>query len=291
MNDIPPKNSKNILADCFLIGGLTIASIAIAFWITQEGEGRGPSNAPNHRSISKARPLAASSLSGELDFYLMDFLQKPFNSEICSLEKYFKDMPVGKGLSLQPFSPEEAHGFMYTHREAFHRCEIRFKSMHLVKQTNKEAQPPAKNKGVPNLHRQNDNKSSSLLASCFTVSGENHAKALLELTLQIRDTKKLLYNETYQKVSMLDKITLPFGNMYKNFTNTQDFNQEELLKVGTANLNFPVEFIEFNLRENKRDRISLSWHLTKNEKQKIERAFKSSRNQASLKNLSKLLNE
>lgn len=189
MNDIPPKNSKNILADCFLIGGLTIASIAIAFWITQEGEGRGPSNAPNHRSISEARPLAASSLSGELDFYLMDFLQKPFNSEICSLEKYFKDMPVGKGLSLQPFSPEEAHGFMYTHREAFHRCEIRFKSMHLVKQTNKEAQPPAKNKGVPNLHRQNDNKSSSLLASCFTVSGENHAKALLELTLQIRDTK------------------------------------------------------------------------------------------------------
>ncbi|MGC6433623.1 MAG: hypothetical protein ACON4M_05455 [Crocinitomicaceae bacterium] len=111
------------------------------------------------------------------------------------------------------------------------------------------------------------------------------------IILQIRDTKKLLYNETYQKVSMLDKITLPFGNMYKNFTNTQDFNQEELLKVGTTNLKFPVEFIEFNLRENKRDRISLSWHLTKNEKQKIERAFKSSRNQASLKKLSKLLNK
>ena len=46
----------------------------------------------------------------------------------------------------------------------------------------------------------------------------------------------------------------------------------------------------FNLRENKTDRISLSWHLTKNEKQKIERAFKSSSNQLSLQKLKNLLN-
>ncbi len=77
--------------------------------------------------------------------------------------------------------------------------------------------------------------------------------------------------------------------MYKNFARTQDFDQEELLKLGASSFRTPVEFIEFNLRENKKDRISLSWHLTGNEKQKIERAYKSSRNQASLRKLDSLL--
>jgi len=109
------------------------------------------------------------------------------------------------------------------------------------------------------------------------------------IVLQIRDTKKIMDNETYRKVSLLDKITLPFGNMYRNFARTQDFDQEELLKLGASSFKTPVEFIEFNLRENKKDRISLSWHLTGNEKQKIERAYKSSRNQASLRKLESLL--
>lgn len=109
------------------------------------------------------------------------------------------------------------------------------------------------------------------------------------IILQIRDTKKLMYNETYNKVSMLDKITLPFGNMYKNFARTQDFDQEELLKLGASSFKIPFDFVEFNLRENKKERISLSWHLTQNEKQKIERAYKSSRNQSSLRKLDKLL--
>jgi hypothetical protein len=109
------------------------------------------------------------------------------------------------------------------------------------------------------------------------------------IILQIRDTKKLMYNETYQKVSMLDKITLPFGNMYTNFARTQDFDQEELLKLGASSFKIPFDFVDFNLRENKKDRISLSWHLTQNEKQKIERAYKSSRNQSSLRKLYKLL--
>ncbi len=107
--------------------------------------------------------------------------------------------------------------------------------------------------------------------------------------LQIRDTKKILNNEIYEKISMLDKITLPFGNMYKNFTKTQDFDQEELLKVGQTAFIVPVTTVTFNLRENKQDRISLSWHLTKHEKQKIEIAFKSAQNQLSFRKLEALL--
>ena len=77
--------------------------------------------------------------------------------------------------------------------------------------------------------------------------------------------------------------------MYKNFTKTQDFDQEELVKVGLTDFKVPVQTITFNLRENKQDRISLSWHLTKHEKQKIEIAFKSIQNQASFRKLEALL--
>lgn len=109
------------------------------------------------------------------------------------------------------------------------------------------------------------------------------------IIVQIRDTKKVLDNESYQQVSLLNKFTLPFGNMYSNFPRTQDFDQEELLKIGSKQFDFPVDLISFNLRENSKDRISLSWHLTTQEKRKIERAFNSRRNQYSLKQLKKLL--
>ena len=109
--------------------------------------------------------------------------------------------------------------------------------------------------------------------------------------IQVRDTKKVLKDEVYHQVSLGDKLSLPFDNMYRNFTRTQDFDQEELMKIGVNNLKFPVNLISFNLRENKRDRISLSWHLTKDEKQKIEKAYMSIQNQAALKELNRLLHE
>lgn len=107
--------------------------------------------------------------------------------------------------------------------------------------------------------------------------------------LQIRDTKKLLKNELYKPVSMFDKVALPFGNMYKNFPRTQDFDQDELLKVSVSQFNFPIEVVSFNLRESKSDRISLSWHLTSQEKQKIDLAFNSKLNQNALQRMRELI--
>ena len=110
------------------------------------------------------------------------------------------------------------------------------------------------------------------------------------IVVQIRDTKKVLDNESYSQISFIDKLTLPFGNMYKNFPRVQDFDQEELIKLSTQAINFPLDLISFNLREKSKDRISLSWHLTQSEKNKIEQAFKSVRNQESLKKLKLILN-
>jgi hypothetical protein len=111
------------------------------------------------------------------------------------------------------------------------------------------------------------------------------------ILLSIRDTKKLLKNEYYHQISLTDKLTLPFGNMYNNFPRTQDFDQEQYLKMALTSFNVPVNLVTFNLRENQKDKISLSWHLTQQEKNKIKNALNSRRNQKSLKKLQGLLKE
>ncbi len=62
-----------------------------------------------------------------------------------------------------------------------------------------------------------------------------------------------------------------------------------MFRISSGAFEFPIDQISFNLLENKSDRISLSWHLTKQEKAKIHEAFYSAENQASLQRLSELL--
>lgn len=109
------------------------------------------------------------------------------------------------------------------------------------------------------------------------------------IIVQIRDTKKVLQNEDSQTVSLLKKFTLPFGNMYKNFPRTQDFNQDEMFKLMGNNFGIDLDVVSFNLREDSKDQISLSWHLTKQEKYKIKNAFYSLSNQQAKKELVQLL--
>jgi hypothetical protein len=109
------------------------------------------------------------------------------------------------------------------------------------------------------------------------------------ILLSIRDTKKILKNERYPHVSLINKLTLPFGNMYNNFPRTQDFDQEQMLRTAVKAIKTPIDVVSFNLRENEKDKISLSWHLTRDEKNKIKNALNSSQNQQALFKLKKLL--
>lgn len=109
------------------------------------------------------------------------------------------------------------------------------------------------------------------------------------IVLETRDTKRVLNDESYNEINLLDKITMPFGNMIVNFTRTQDFDQEQLMKLCTKSFKFPVDIVTFNLRERSDDRISLSWRLTKREKQKIDKAFSSKENKQALDKLNSLL--
>ncbi len=109
------------------------------------------------------------------------------------------------------------------------------------------------------------------------------------IIVEIRDSKKIYDNETFKEVSFIDKITLPFGNMYKNFPRVQNYNQEELAALGMKSLAFPIDIVSLNLMQRKDERISLSWHLTSAEKSKILLALDHPSNRAAFEKIKELL--
>ncbi len=111
------------------------------------------------------------------------------------------------------------------------------------------------------------------------------------IILQIRDTKKMLKGDVVRNVSLINKFTLPFGNMYGNFPKTQDFDQEEMMRIAVARLGFKVNFVTFNLLEEQKKRISLSWHLTSQEKARVNKAFYSRGNKFAMFEFNRLLKE
>ena len=109
--------------------------------------------------------------------------------------------------------------------------------------------------------------------------------------LKIRDSKKTLIGENYEEVGMIEKLFLPFGNMYGNFPRVQDFDQDELLSSTIRTLDYPIQVFSLNLREDFKDRIALSWHLTKQEKIKIIQALESESNKKEIERLLPLITQ
>lgn len=110
------------------------------------------------------------------------------------------------------------------------------------------------------------------------------------IIVKVRDSKKQLKGEEYKQVGMFDKLFLPFGNMYGNFPRVQDLDQDELIMNSQLYKDGLVNVVTFNLRESPQDKISLSWHLTGQEKKKIVEAVNSAENRREIEILLNLLN-
>ena len=98
--------------------------------------------------------------------------------------------------------------------------------------------------------------------------------------VQIRDTKKIFDKEGPRQFNFFDKFLEPFGNLFSNFPRTQDFDQDELIQTYAQKAPFPFRVVSFNLRQEKSERISLSWHLTKRERKHIRDAWNKDANSA-----------
>lgn len=82
-------------------------------------------------------------------------------------------------------------------------------------------------------------------------------------------------------VSRIDRLTLPIGGVFKSFSNFQIYNKSLLMQISRDENQLPIDVVRFSLF-NKEDKVSLSWHLTNDEKKSIEATFQNEVNQQAL---------
>lgn len=111
------------------------------------------------------------------------------------------------------------------------------------------------------------------------------------IVVNIRDTKKDYSITPTDRYSLFDRLFRPLGNFYSNFPRTQDYNQDELMQLGHHWMEVPFNVVNFYLKENPKEKISLSWHLTNREKKIIRNAKYLPRIQKEIDRLLRLLNQ
>lgn len=110
------------------------------------------------------------------------------------------------------------------------------------------------------------------------------------IVIQIRDIKKTgsYSTENDDSNSMFTRFFKPVGNMQQNLFKTQDYDQEEMFTILSKDLNFPLRLVSFNLLD-KEGEMSLSWHLTRKEKEEVIKSFHRDNNQSEFRKLVELI--
>lgn len=109
--------------------------------------------------------------------------------------------------------------------------------------------------------------------------------------LQIRDRRKQKTDESNDNPTLMQSITAPAESLYDNLFAVQDLNQNALLTYAGLWFDGKIDVVDFELRNEKPDKISLSWHLTKKEKKKVMESIHLPENQLAFKRLKVLLEE
>jgi hypothetical protein len=109
------------------------------------------------------------------------------------------------------------------------------------------------------------------------------------IIVQVRDLPKNK-DLSDKKITLLGKFSGPIGGIYGNITKTHDYNSEQALRYLQGWFGEHIHLITFELEQSKESHISLSWHLTKSEKQQIQRAVYDEKFQSELAQLKELLN-
>lgn len=106
--------------------------------------------------------------------------------------------------------------------------------------------------------------------------------------VRIRDTPRQNPVQSLDP-SLIGRFTAPLGSVYGNVTRTQDMNNERLLFYLRNAVDYPIDIIDMQLEFSEEEHISLSWHLTRSERQRIQRSLDSKLNQAAAGKLMKLI--
>lgn len=110
--------------------------------------------------------------------------------------------------------------------------------------------------------------------------------------LQIRENHKAYDLKTHQKSTLMELAISPLGNVYENMFRIQDYQHDQLIMFADQWFKGKMEFIELDLNpafNPSEELISMNFHLTSLEKQRILRAVYQPQNQAAIQKLKKIL--
>lgn len=107
--------------------------------------------------------------------------------------------------------------------------------------------------------------------------------------IQIRDRHKEFPIEENPSPTMMDALSRPLGSFYGNLFYMQDFTQHQELEYVSEWFDGPIDVVDFQLKNEIPDKISLSWHLTNHEKVKVIRSIDLPENRQSIDRLRRLL--
>lgn len=88
--------------------------------------------------------------------------------------------------------------------------------------------------------------------------------------------------------SLLQRFTRPIQNVTGNMLRVQDMEQDEIFQQACSWADFPIERVPIELRHDHQENISLSWHLTASEKEKILQQIYSPSNAERFERISEL---
>ncbi len=131
------------------------------------------------------------------------------------------------------------------------------------------------------------NNSMKFIATFKSWLESNVSKIIL---INIRDIERNYLHETKQKSSVISNLFLPINSLYDNLFLIQDYNNLQMLRYIQQGFQIPVELIPFEITA-KHGEVSMSFHLTKNEKQKVVASIYHPKNKKSLDAVVKLFND
>ncbi len=108
------------------------------------------------------------------------------------------------------------------------------------------------------------------------------------IIISLRDKQKQALVKDNSLKSISETFLSPVGSLYDNLFSIQDYALDDMLQYINNDLEKTINVINFEI-DNPNNSISLSWHLTTKEKERVINSIYSDSNQESLKRLKKLL--
>jgi hypothetical protein len=129
----------------------------------------------------------------------------------------------------------------------------------------------------------------STLAFLFTFRKWIKANTGGVVILQLRDAQKELDVHPTDG-SLIGRMTNPIGTVYDNVVRVQDQDYDLMVQQASGWTDFPLEVIDLQLRHGPTDQISLSWHLTRLERERVLRSTNAPDNNAAFNRLRNIFN-